>query len=94
MRLEWSARAKNDVLSIADYIARDSSIHARRHVQRLVDHAKQLTQFPKSGRIVPEFLDENIREIILGNDRIVYQVNAKQKVVTVVTVFEAHMRLK
>jgi len=34
----------------------------------------RLEDFPQSGRIVPEKNDPQIREIILGNYRIVYRV--------------------
>ncbi len=94
MKLFWSGRATNDLTAIADFIANDSPDRARSHIQQLVDRAKQATKFPKSGRVVPEFRDENLREIIVDNYRIVYQINAEQKSITVITVFEAHMLLK
>lgn len=35
-----------------------------------------LEDFPKSGRIVPEFDSDVIRELIEGNYRIVYKINS------------------
>ena len=35
---------------------------------------RHLQEFPKIGRMVPEFSDENIRELIYGWYRIIYQI--------------------
>ena len=94
MKLHWSNRATNDLATIADFISKDSPGRARKYVQRLIDCAKQAARFPHSGRVVPEFRDAKLREIIVDNYRIVYQINDKNRLVTVLTVFEAHMLLK
>ena len=45
---------------------------------------KKLSKFPQSGRIVPEFKKEDIRELIHGNYRIIYQVcKTKIEILTV-----------
>ena len=90
MRVKWSRRAKRDLLSIGDFIARNSPEIARRFTQKLVDRAKQASRFPDSGRIVPEYGQRNLRELIEGNYRIVYEVDRKRRSVTVLTVFEGH----
>ena len=36
--------------------------------------AFQAAQFPNAGRVVPEFQDENVRELIEGQYRIVYRI--------------------
>jgi len=90
MKLVWSARAMSDLREIGDFIAKDSPENARNFVQKLIERTKQATRFPESGRIVPEFRDEKIREFIEGNYRIVYLVNSKDKSLTVLTVFESH----
>jgi toxin ParE1/3/4 len=33
-----------------------------------------LEEFPKSGRVVPDFDTENVRELIEGNYRIIYEI--------------------
>lgn len=38
----------------------------------------RLAELPRSGRIVPELEIENIREIILGNYRLIYRVREDQ----------------
>jgi len=57
---------------------REKSQNARsqgrqRKSQRLiVESPCRIKWFPTSGRIVPEFSDENIRELIYGSYRIIY----------------------
>jgi plasmid stabilization system protein ParE len=40
----------------------------------VVESPRRLTKFPYCGRIVPEFGEENIRELIYGSYRIIYLV--------------------
>ena len=46
---------------------------------------ERLEDFPASGRMVPEANDPAVREIILGNYRIVYRV--EQELVETLTVY-------
>ena len=61
-RVVWSRRALQDVEAIADYIAQDSPAYAAAVVRRIVHQTRLLSRFPRSGRKVPEFDDEDIRE--------------------------------
>lgn len=38
----------------------------------------KLRQHPKLGRVVPEYENETIRELIVGNYRVVYRVRRQQ----------------
>jgi plasmid stabilization system protein ParE len=66
-RIVWTDLAVEDLRSIFDYISRDSRIYADRYVEKLVSRVDQLESNPKSGRVVPEFNKEEIRELIEGN---------------------------
>ncbi len=94
MKLIWSARAWNDLIEIGEFIAQSAPENARRFVQLLLDRAKQSSQFPLSGRIVPEYQEENLRELIEGSYRIVYEIDAKKKTITVVAVFEGRKKIR
>jgi toxin ParE1/3/4 len=83
-RVVWSPRALADVEAIAAYIATDSTTYAKAVVRRIVNLAKSLARFPRSGRMVPEFDDENIRELIAYSYRIIYIVDADQATVAAV----------
>lgn len=47
--------------------------------------ADRISTFPESGRIVPELNDPVVREIILGNYRLVYR--AKSEFVELLTIY-------
>lgn len=81
----WSPQAVEDVESIRDYISRDSPQFGLLTAQRLVEAVERLGRFPESGRIVPEFADPNLREILWRNYRIVYRTTTTA--VEIVAVF-------
>jgi len=47
---------------------------------------------PRSGRVVPELARDDVREVIVGNYRIVYRIEAEA--IVILTVFEGHKLLK
>ena len=86
-RIIWTSQAVEDVEAIRDYVARDSHHYAALLAARLVSSVESLAAFPDSGRIVPEIGEPELRELIVGSYRIVYQV--QRDLVTVLTVFHA-----
>ncbi|MBN4000822.1 type II toxin-antitoxin system RelE/ParE family toxin [Nostoc sp. LPT] len=70
----WSSKALEDVEDIATYISRDSTAYAAAMVQRIIDVTRHLSNFPFSGRIVPEFNDDNIREKFVYSYRVIYGI--------------------
>ena len=80
-----------DVAEIRDFIARDDSAAAERWLGVLVAAAEQAHRLPQAGRVVPEFKRADLREVLRGNDRLVYRV--RKDAVIVETVFEGHKRL-
>jgi len=83
-RLVWSPRAVADVEAIAAYIASDSPSYAHTVIRKIITSTVSLKQFPLSGRKVPEFDDESIRELLAYSYRIIYAIEQRQ--VTVVAV--------
>jgi toxin ParE1/3/4 len=73
-RVVWSPRALDDVDAIAAYISHDSPSYAAAVVKRILDTAYSLSRLPYSGRIVPEFNDEAIRERVAYSYRIIYRI--------------------
>src|ERR1700752_303959 len=76
-------RANDDLRDIVLYVAPDRPGAAKRLGLALIEKTKMLGQFPLSGRVVPEFADPLIRELILKPYRIVYRVDESAKVVGV-----------
>lgn len=91
VKIEWTRRARRDVLEIGDYIARDKPMAAARWVRRLIDTAERMALFPSSGRLVREVDRPDVREVILENYRIVYLVGETR--IAILTVFESHRLL-
>ncbi|HEV2146237.1 MAG TPA: type II toxin-antitoxin system RelE/ParE family toxin [Longimicrobiaceae bacterium] len=75
-RVVWSPAALEDVEAIAEYIARDSAQYAAAVVRKFRDTARSLREFPRSGRSVPEFEDESIREKLVYSYRLIYRIEA------------------
>ena len=83
MEVIWSPLALEKVRGIAEYIALDNDIAARKWVNDIFDKAEGIGDFPESGRLVPELRNQKYREIIFGNYRIIYSVTTEVKVLTV-----------
>jgi len=66
------------LLDIYEYIAHDSSIYAKRMVDRLTRRSEQIASFPMSGRKVPEYEADDIREIIEKPYQIIYRIKPEQ----------------
>ena len=52
----------------------DSKTYAKAVVRTIVKSTRTLARFPSSGRKVPEFDDENTRELIAYSHLIIYKV--------------------
>ncbi len=74
MKIIWSPLAIDRVAEIAQYIAQDSPNSAQKWVESIFNAVDRLEQFPKSGRVVPEIMQDDFREIIYGNYRIIYRL--------------------
>ena len=82
-------RAIEDLRDIVLYVAPDRPEAAKRLGMALIEKTKVLGSFPFSGRVVPEFADRSIRELILKPYRIVYRVDDSSRVVGVARYWHA-----
>ena len=92
VKVIWKEIAIDDLHSIHEYIAKDSKRYADRFIEKLIDRVSQLENFPKSGRVVPEFDSIDFRELIEGNYRIVYKILTDQ--IAIVRVHHSARQLK
>ena len=92
VKVIWTDFAIEDLRLIHDYISKDSKRYADRFLEKLLERVDQLESFPKSGRVIPEFNIDTIREIIEGNYRIVYKISSSQ--VAIIRVHHAARQLK
>jgi len=72
--VRWTQQALADVDHIAEFISRDSARYANIQVNRFFEHVKIIPGQVRCGRIVPEIQNDNIRELIQGNYRIIYRI--------------------
>jgi addiction module RelE/StbE family toxin len=86
-RVRWTDQAVNDVAAIRQFIERDSPRYGRLVAERLFQATSRLELFPRSGRVVPEVGRDDVREIIVGEYRIVYRLESDA--VTLLTVFRS-----
>jgi addiction module RelE/StbE family toxin len=83
--VRWTVQAVDDLDAIARFIEADSPHYASLFVIDVLDAAERLRQFPLSGRVVPEAGSPSVREVLLGNYRLVYRVRGEM--VEVLTVY-------
>lgn len=74
MRVHWTETAQQHLEAIYNYIAQNSPVYAKRMIDRLTRRSMQISTHPFSGRTVPEYESEHIREIIEGSYRIIYRI--------------------
>lgn len=74
VKIIWSDNALEDIEQISEFISKDSTDRAALFVGRLLDSTEQLSQYPNSGRVIPEVKNQDYREIIYGAYRIMYKI--------------------
>ena len=84
MKIKWSPLSLDRILEIAEYIAKDKQGASANWVDSVFKSVERLVKFPESGRIVPELKRSEIREILLGNYRIIYLI--ENDLISVLTV--------
>lgn len=94
VRIRWTERAVKNLKHIYDYIAVDSRIYAIHFTKRIVVASEKLKYFPFMGRVVPEFADQELREVLFQNYRIVYRVVGESKLVEIIAVVHASRELQ
>jgi addiction module RelE/StbE family toxin len=93
VKLIWTDQALDDLGDIGDYIAENSEKYAKLTVKNLFERPDILKTFPQAGRIVPEKNEENLRELIEGNYRIIYEIVSADQI-NILTVYHSARDLK
>ena len=81
VEITWTELAVQDLRDIFDFIADDSEKYASLTVNKIYFEVENLESFPEMGRVVPEFNSNNLREIIIGNYRLIYHLKSKNDLV-------------
>ena len=88
-KLIWAPAARDDLHDIVVFIARDNPERAMSFGYQLISETDRLQAFPRLGRVVREYGNENLREIFLRPYRIVYRVNHERKVCEIARVWHS-----
>jgi len=78
MKVHRTDTAVQHLPAIYEYIGQDTPIYAQRVIDRLIRRSEQIASFPQSGRMVPEYKEENIREVIEKPYRIISSIEQGQ----------------
>ena len=70
----WNDSALDEVEAIARGISQDSPRAAAEFVRLVFEASDRLEFFPRSGRMVPEFERDDLRELIVRPYRLIYTV--------------------
>ena len=89
-KIRWTTESLNDLLSIYEFIAKDSSRYAQIQIENIQNAVSNLQTFPLMGHIVPEFPHLAYREILSGNYRIIYKHDESGN--EIIIMFVAHGR--
>ena len=73
-QINWTDQANNDINTIIEFLAAQSQNYAKIQVQRIIEKLELLEKMPRLGRVVPELEYPNVREILIGQYRVVYHI--------------------
>ena len=92
MKVVWTTEALRKLDEIERFIAKDNLARASAFIDLLLEKGDLIGSFPDMGRVVPELSLSEIREILVGNYRIVYRRTSAH--IEILTVFEGHRSLR
>lgn len=69
--ITWTESASDDLARIAAYIANDSESYAATIVRELTAAARSLDVLAERGRVVPEYRESTIRQLLVRDYRLV-----------------------
>ena len=73
MKIFVSNSAYSDLESIKEYYEEEGVPHiGKQYISAIIEHVQTLLDNPDIGRVVPEFGEERIRELIHSPFRVVY----------------------
>jgi plasmid stabilization system protein ParE len=84
MNVRWRKGALRQAASAAEHIARDRPLVARAWGDGLFEVGDRIGEYPKSGRVVVAIENDNIREVVYRNVRVIYRIDPTEVVVLLV----------
>jgi toxin ParE1/3/4 len=86
VKVVWTQAALSQLQAIYDYVAHTSPDYASRMIDRLTKRSIQISGFPFSGRMVPEYQLTGIREVLEWPYRIIYLIQPDKSRIEILAV--------
>jgi len=80
VQVNWTSQAKADLNDIADYISINSVKYAKLQVYKIIAVTKVLKSHSRIGKVVNEFSNQDIRELVYGSYRIIYKLISLKRI--------------
>ena len=93
VEVNWTSQSIEDINNIAEFISRDPLKYAEVQVEQFFEYAAMLELNPQIGRVVPEVGNKAIREMIIGNYRLIYKIIERNRI-DILTVHHSSRLLK
>ena len=94
MRVYFTETAYQQIEQTHEYLAGENPRAALEWVDRITRRADQIGTFPRSGRQVPEFERDDLREVFEGDWRIIYLIRDELELIEVLAVVWAKRPLE
>ena len=88
MKIIWSPLAVEILEEIFDYISVDTYSAANKFINKIFKKVEKLAEYPQRRRKVPETNREEIREVFLGEYRIIYRLEKNKIIVLTIRNFK------
>lgn len=87
--IRWSSQARKDLEALSDHLREVAPAYAERFEEQVFEATRRLEVFPRSGRVIPEAEEEQLREVIYRDYRIMYHVSEADDEVLTLTVLHS-----
>lgn len=79
-KVSLSPAALDDLKTIFDYISNDSEFYAEKVINNILKRITVLETHTRIGKMVHEFGNDAIREILEGSYRIIYKIESESEI--------------
>ena len=91
VEIRWAIQAAEELEEICAYLGKNSPQYARLFAYKVIESIQKLSNFPKLGRIVPEFENPAIRELLFKSYRIIYRIG--NQLIEIASIFHGSRNL-
>lgn len=92
-QIRWSIEAYDWLKNVRDYIAKDKPVIAQKLAKGIIEKINLLREFPEIGYRLSTAAGKQVRVLLYGHYRIVYQINP-DKDINLLGIFHGALDLK